>query len=214
MSNIEVKDYSVQELEQILKEKKEKQRKQREKEQKDYEAHRDKTIYEIMEEALRLNEQITYFKEKVHKIMEAQAEKLQSYGAIRSNSKGGFSITDSTNQYRVIRRRDTHPTWDERATKGVELIKGFLNETVKKRDKKLFEILMSFLEKNQDGDLEYAKVMNLLKHEDKFSDQRWREGLGLIKEGYMVTMQAYGYEFKRTAGDGSWENILLNFSSI
>lgn len=209
----EVKELSVQELEALLAEKKEEQKKLRQTERQQYEADRDKKIEEIMNEAERLHEQVAFFKQKCHTIMNEQAEKLEAYGGIRGNSKGGFSITHSNGAMRVIRRRDTQPYWDERATKGIGLVKEFLHEFVRKRDKKLFEILISFLERNKEGELEYSKVMHLMKHEDKFEDPKWREGLNLIKEGYMVTMKAYGYEFKKAAGDG-WEGISLNFSGI
>jgi hypothetical protein len=210
----ETAELSVQQLEAMLAAKKEEQRKSREKERHEYESDRDIKIEEIILEAKRLNEQIAFFKAKCHQIMDEQATKLDGYGAIRGNSKGGFSITHSKGDLRVTRRRDTQPFWDERATKGVEFIKDFLHSFVRKRDKKLFEILISFLERNKEGELEYSKVMHLLRHEDKFTDPKWIEGLNLIKEGYMVTMKAYGYEFKKLAHDGSWENIGLNFSSL
>jgi hypothetical protein len=210
----EIAELSVKELEELLKTKKAEQATAREKARKEYEADRDKKIKEIMQEAKRLHEQLTFFKNKCHQIMDEQAAKLDEYGAIRGNSKGGFSITHTDGKTRVIRRRDTEPSWDERAKKGVELIKEFLQEFVRKRDKKLFEILMSFLERNQEGDLEYSKVMHLMKHEDKFQNEKWQEGLALIKEGYMVTMKAYGYEFKHKAADGKWQGLQLNFSGI
>ncbi|NJN27177.1 MAG: DUF3164 family protein [Cyclobacteriaceae bacterium] len=214
MNETDVNELSVQELENMLASRKEALRIAREKERADYEKDRDKKIADIMQEAIRLQNQIAFFKQKCHEIMDEQAAKLEAYGAIRGNSKGGFSITNAEGKLRVTRRRDTMPYWDERATKGVEFIKEFLHSFVKKRDKKLFEILISFLEKNNAGELEYSKVMHLMRHEDKFTDPKWQEGLALIKEGYMVTMKAYGYEFRKMTGDGKWENIGLNFSSI
>ena len=94
------------------------------------------------------------------------------------------------------------------------MIKEFLHDTVKKRDIKLFDILISFLEKNKAGDLEYNRVFSLLQHEDKFDDPRWVEGLKMLKESYSVRMRGYGYEFKQLDGEGKWDNLVLNFSSI
>lgn len=207
-------ELSVQELEALLKKKKEQEKAARERERKAYEAERDKTIEEIMNEAARLHEQLAFFKKKCHEIMEKQAKRLEAYGEIRGNSKGGFSITHSNGTLRVTRRRDTIPYWDERAEKGIALVKEFLHEFVRKRDRKIFEILMSFLERNQQGDLEYSKVMHLMQHEDKFDDPNWREGLALIREGYAVSLKAYAYEFKRLVADGKWDSLALNFSAI
>ena len=73
---------------------------------------------------------------------------------------------------------------------------------------------MGFLEKNQDGDLEYSDVMNLYKHENEFNDPRWKEGLKLIKESFSNHLKGYGYEFKVKADDGKWQKLYLNFSSL
>jgi hypothetical protein len=146
--------------------------------------------------------------------MDKHSEKLAGYGKIRGNSKGGFSITNSDDTMRITRRRDTEPVWDERSTKAIELIKDFLSDTIKKRDLKLYEILIGFLERNEKGDLEYNRVMDLYKHEDKFDDPRWKEGLRLIKESYSNHLKGFGYEFKIKNESGKWENLLLNFSSL
>jgi ribosomal protein L31E len=145
--------------------------------------------------------------------MENQALKLAEYGKIRGNSKGGFTVTNSDDTMRITRRRDTEPAWDERSTKAVQLIKDFLSDTIKKRDVKLYEILIGFLEKNGKGDLEYSSVMNLYSHEDKF-EERWKEGLRLIKQSFSNHFKGYGYEFKFKEEDGKWQNIILNFSSL
>lgn len=211
MTPAEIKAYLAK------KEKAEKAKEERER--KKYEADRDSMISEIVQEALTLQDAIRQFKAKVHADMDVQQEKLESYGKIRSNSKGGFQVMDTEGFLMVKRRRDTEPRWDERALKGVDLLKDFLGDTVKKRDQDLYEILMGFLEKNQKGDLEYSRVMDLLKYEAKFNDDRWKEGLKLVKEGHHSYLKAYGYEFKTKVvdtenPDGKWQSILLNFSSL
>ena len=62
--------------------------------------------------------------------------------------------------------------------------------------------------------MEYGRVMNLLKHEDKYDDPRWLEGLRLLKDSYSNHLKGFGYEFKTRGTNGKWYNIVLNFSSI
>ncbi|MDC9722400.1 MAG: hypothetical protein PSN34_06460 [Urechidicola sp.] len=130
------KDLSIEELEVILAQKKLRQRKKRESEQQAYVKDRDDNIDCIIEESIHLNKQVKLFKEKVARVMVLQSEKLAGYGKIRKNSKGGFSITNTEGNQRIIRRRDTEPTWDERGDKGVAMLKEFLADVVKKRDVK------------------------------------------------------------------------------
>lgn len=208
------KELSIQELEALLAKKKKDEKQKRERERKAYETEKDSTVDQLVNEGIELSLQLARFKQKVHVVMENQSVKLAEYGGIRSNSKGGFTLPHSNGLMSVTRRRDLDPVWDERANKAVSLIKDFLGDTVKKRDADLHDILMGFLERNAKGDLEYAKVMDLLKHETKFDDNRWLEGLRLIKESYSLSFKAFGYEFKQKNDRGQWERIELNFSSL
>lgn len=211
---IEKQEPSIEELEAMLKERKEAQRKKREKEKAKYEKERDQKVNTLIAEASDLCSQLEAFKKKCHTEMQDQHVKLTDYGMIRKNSQGGFSITHSNEQYRVVRRRDTTPQWDERGEKAIMLIKEFLHDSVKKRDKDMFEVLMTFLERNKAGDLEYSKVMDLLAHRNKFSDERWSEGLELLEQSFSLHFKGYNYEFKHKDEHGSWENLQLNFSSL
>lgn len=207
-------EMSTQELEQMLAQRKKNEREKLEKERKEYEQNRDQQVEEFLRIGKFIAEELISFKTDIHHMMNDQHEKLDSYGKIRSSSKGGFSVTNSEGTMRITRIRATEPTWDERSHKAVELIKDFLSDTVKKRSKKLYEILMSFVQRNQAGDLEYSKVMDLLVHEDKYDDPRWVEGLRLIKESYSLHLKAYQYQLKIKDESGKWNTINLNFSSL
>jgi hypothetical protein len=182
---------------------------------KKYESNKDTSIEELMEEAVELSLTIARFKKKTHAVMDIHREAINEYGGIRSNSQGGFTIENSQNNKKIMRRRDTDPSWDERANKAVEIIKDFLlSEGIKKTSGKVHPILMGFIQRNNNGDLEYAKVMELLEYEDTFQDPRWVKGLQLIKEGYSITFKKFGYEFKTKDKNGKWNRLELNFSSL
>lgn len=214
MSKTNLNKMTAEELETYLRELKQKEADKAERERKKYEALRDKKIEHIMKKAQQLYDELSAFKALCHHEMDEQAQTLSDYGKIRSNSKGGFTITNSRGDLRITRRRDTEPSWDERSTKAIELIKSFLSECIKKRDEKMHEILMSFLQRNDKGDLEYSRVMSLLQHQDKFTDERWVEGLKLLKESYGNHLKGYGYEFKVKNESGNWNNLILNFSGL
>ena len=210
----DITQMSAKEIEQHLKKQKEKEAKELEKEKKAYEEGRDINIDKMIITAKTLFKEMGEFKQFCHITMEQQAVALERYGKIRGNSKGGFSITNSTDTMKVTRRRDTEPVWDERSTKAIELIKDFLGDAIKKRDLDMYEILMGFLERNEKGDLEYARVMDLYKHEHKFDDERWKEGLRLIKESFSNHLKGFAYEFSFKGDDGKWVKLPLNFSSL
>ena len=179
-----------------------------------YEGKRDLAVEEMFNEALELSLAMARFKNKMHALMDNQREELNEYGGVRSDSKGGFSLNHSNGLLKVSRRRDTDPTWDERGNKAEELIRSFLSDCVKKSNKELYEILMSFLARNVKGELEYSSVMRLIQHEHLYDDPRWIEGLRLIKESYKIQFKAYSYEFKQKNTVGKWDRLKLNFSEL
>ena len=210
-----VSEMTTKELEEFLKKKKSEEAAKRERERVKYEKERDTAIGQLMEAAREASLALARLKSMATSVMDGQHMKLEEYGALRKNSKGGFNVTNSAGTARVTRRIDSDPKWDERAEKGVELIKEFLADAVKKRDKKLFEILLSFLERNKKGDLEYAKVLTLMQHRDKYSDERWLEGLRLLEESYSLIRKgfAYYFEVKEKEGD-KWQKVELNFHGV
>jgi len=190
------------------------EKKQLEREQKKYEKEKYAFVKKMFAKGAALHQALKEFKEELAEGMDQHAVRLANYGKIRKNSKGGFQIEDESNTERIKRIRDTEPTWDERATKAESLIKEFLMDTVKKRDKKTFEMLMVFLERNKNGDLELSRVMDLLQFEDNYDDVRWKEGLRLLKQSYRNVLKGFGYLLQEKGTDGKWKSLVLNFSSI
>lgn len=210
-----VADLTPEELQKVIDHKKDLDRKKQEKERKDYEDLKDKDLLHFRDLAMQINKLQKEFKELCHQRFEFHQTELNNYGKIKSNSKGGFQMISTDLAVKGIRRRDTTPTWDERAQKGLELIHAFLYDTVKKRDKVMFEMLIKFLIKNQKGDLDYPSVMNLLSFESEFTDERWLEGCRLLKEGYSTYFKSYQYNIEvLDEASGKYEKIELNFSAL
>lgn len=213
--------YTSEQLEKMLadtkaKEKAEKlaEKKRREKERQDYETNRDGNVLDTMAMARNLNIMMAEFKMKCHDVFDKHKEVLDNYGNIRSNSKGGFSLQHSNGEIKIARVLATQPQWNEISMKGVDMLKTFLKTTVKKRDEKLFDLLFAFLEKNKNGDLEYSRVMELLKHQDTFEEPEWKEGLRLLKEGYSIAIRGFHYTFHEKDEHGTMNPVSLNFSSL
>jgi ribosomal protein L31E len=190
-------------------------------ERKLYETKKEDDVLSLSDQAEDLHLLIKQFKTNCLLVLEAQKQKLDEYGAIRKNSQGGFSIENSDSTKKIVRVRATKPTWDERAKKGVDLIKDFLQDTVKKRDKDAYEIMMTFIAKKSNGELEYDKVMQLLQHENRFDDvakypnqNLWSEGLRLIKESYKISFKGYQVRFEKKNEEGKYETIDLNFATV
>lgn len=209
-----IEDMTDKEIEQYLQEKKKKQQQKLEREKKAYEKKRDQLIKRIVAQAIELNVALAEFKSECDEEMQLQHERLDEYGLIRGNSKGGFSITDQNDEMRITRTFDSKPRWDERAEKAENLIREFFETTIKKRDRKLAEMLLSYMTKDKAGNLRYSSVMKLIQHEDKYDDPRWKEGIRLLKDSYNSTFSKFYYHIQTRDENGEWNTIELNFSKV
>lgn len=210
---METVNYTEEQLEQMLQAKKAEKQQQRQAERQAYEQKRDAFVKRVIGEAVSYHGLLKDFKADLVQSFEEFEKQLNEYGEIRKNSKGGFSITSSDGKHRVRRMRATAPEWDERSKKGEALIIEFLQEQI--TDTKIHKLVMSFLQRNEKGELEYSRVMNLLNMKADFDDPRWVEGLELMQESYNITLRAFQFEFQvKDDNTGKWQRLEMNFSSI
>lgn len=106
-----INELSAEEMEAVLNHKRKMEADRQEKEKRAYEAERDSDMGELIALALEVESKSYLLKKLTHAKMEKHQEKLNEYGKIRSNSKGGFSLMHSDKTIRIKRRRDTQPTW-------------------------------------------------------------------------------------------------------
>lgn len=211
---VDLTKMSTEELEIVLAQRKAAENEAKQKDKKQYESERDDSVFQLIEFAKEGSAFLKQLKSDTHVIFDLHADRLAKYGLKSKKSKGGFSLIHSSKDFKIVRTRTTQPIWDERSVKGISLIIDFLEETVKAFDPKVFEVMIGFLQKNQNGELEYPKVMQLFTYKDTWSDKRWTEGLNLLHESYSLNLTGFGYEFHTKDEEGKWVRIDLNFSNI
>jgi hypothetical protein len=209
-----LKKIATEELLNELKTRKSPEMQKQIKDREKYEAQREKTISTLFKEAIKNNELLKAFHTKCVVEMDAQYERLQSYGEIRANSKGGFSIMSADGTKKISYKYVSFGKFDERANKAADLLKDFLQDFVKKKDAKVYNIVMSLLEKNKEGDFEYSRINSLYKYENEFDDMRWQEAIKLFKESFVRAESKMQLYFQQKNESGIFETINLNFSTL
>ena len=206
---------TTKELEIYLAERKKEQLAEMNRKRADYEKFVKSNTSQLVRRALKLNKILTSFFLVSTATLEELREKLNEYGAIRSNSKGGFTLKTDDGQYKIVYRYSTMCDWDERAVKAEELLKDFLFDVLKKRDKEMFEMILGLIEKNKEGKLELSRIQTLYAKEALFTDPRWVEAIRLFKESFKPVDSKMRLEFyKRSEISQKWEPITLNISSL
>lgn len=210
-----ISEMTTEELEQLVAKRKQEEQRALQKAREEYERKVDETAKSIITEAIGLNKIMSdFYKDTTDKLI-AMREKLNEYGKIRSSSKGGFQIKTADGEAKIVYKYSTVCDWDERAGKAEELLKDFLGDTVKKRDKDLHELIISLLEKNKEGKLELSRMQALYAKEALFTDPRWVEAIRLFKESFQPVDTKMRLEFyRRNETSNRFEPINLNLSGF
>lgn len=204
---------SVEQLEAALKKKKEAEKAAEGQKKADFEKRRQAYVDELTMQAEQLSKEIAFFHQHAKALLLTFREDSRQYaGMIRANSKGGYSIETPT--AKAVLKFQNKMGFDERATLAEELINDFLTSTVKKRDLAIYELLMDLLKRDAKGKLEPQRVMEIIKHEDRFEDERWTKAIKLLKESYQIQGSKYYMEFSVKDEDGKWQLLNLNFSAL
>lgn len=207
-------ELTTEEFELLKAEKQKQVQRQRERERKAYEAKKHQMVYDLTTEAIELNERLRKFKAKCLAEYTNIKSELENYGDLRANSKGGFSLRTEDDKFKITYTIVNIPLWDERSEKAEALLKEFLSDTVKKRDKDLHDILLTFLEKNKEGKFEYSRIQSLYQHEDKFTDARWKEAIRLFKESFKTVFAKNRVDFYSQNIENGYDTISLNLSKL
>lgn len=212
---IDISKLSTEELEKALAEKKQAEKAAAEEQRKQYEGEKENIINSLGKKAEGISSQLNEFKVICFTDIEGFRQKMLAYGDIKNgkNNKGNFEIKNDN--YKIIYSSQPKQEFDERSELAEEKLKKFLSSFVRKRDKQLYELIMSMLERNsKTGALDISNINRLYKMEDKFDDQDWRDALRLFKESYNITgTNIYVRVYKHNDRNG-WDLINLNFSSI
>lgn len=214
MSNITHNELSVEDLEKLLKEKKASAEAEKAKKREQYEKERDEAVNQLVTEAKGHSEQLYGFKIFAMQMMESLRIATQEYANIRKNSKGGFSLRNNDGSKMVTLRRNVISEYDERADQALLLIRDFLETTIKKKDAQTYKTIQVLLERNKAGDLNPARVADLLKIKDNYDDERWIKAMELFTESYREREVSYNIEFYEKDEQGKDQMITLTFASL
>lgn len=214
MNTIDLSQISTEELEKILLKKQEEQKRKQQKAKEEYEFERDIIVNDLVEAAKLLQQHMITVKQAMMEKILYLKSKAEAYGGINKKSKGGFSVRNADNSMKVVYERNVKNEYDERAQVAEDLIKEFLSDTVKKRDKTSYELITGLLEENKKGDYSPALISKLLKFETTYDDERWKKACKLFKEAYNEVGVSYSVSLYEKNEFDKDELISLTFASL
>ena len=77
----------------------------------------------------------------------------------------------------------------------------------------MYQLAMTLLERNKQGDLDYKSISKLYEMEDRFDDE-YRSIMDLFRESNVVIKTAINYYFSMRDQNGVWRRIEPSFCRL
>lgn len=217
MKGIEVlKELSTKERKELLKqlqqEEKEDQRNRREA----YETLRHQFAFDVESKLMPIVNNVQGFYEWIVGESEAFRNVMRDYGQLRrGEEQSSFSVVDE--DFKLEVKSNKVKSFDERADLAAErlinYLKNYVGRTDKGVDDPMYQLAMTLLERNKQGDLDYKSISKLYELESRF-DAEYADIMQLFKESNVVYKTATNYYFYKRDLNGVWRRIEPSFCRL
>ncbi len=180
-----------------------------------YEALRAQFIHDVKSHLLPLVEDVREFRGWIEKEADGFYSVMREYGQLRKDDQSSFTIIDADLKIEV--RSNKVKTFDERADLAaerlMEYLKAYVAGSEKGYDDPMYQLAMTLLERNRQGDLDYKNISKLYEMEDRF-DSEYKSIMGLFRESHTVTKTAVNFYFWHRDKNGVWRRIEPSFCRL
>jgi hypothetical protein len=217
MKGIEVlKELSAKERKELLKqlqqEEKEDQRSRREA----YETLRHQFTFDVESKLMPIVNNVQGFYDWIVGESEAFRNVMRDYGQLRrGEEQSSFTVVDENFKLEV--KSNKVKSFDERADLAAERLINYLKDYVGRTDKgvddPMYQLAMTLLERNKQGDLDYKSISKLYELESRF-DTEYADIMQLFKESNVVYKTATNYYFYKRDLNSVWRRIEPSFCRL
>ncbi len=180
-----------------------------------YESIRAQFMHEVKGHLLPLVENVREFRDWIEREAEGFYSIMREYGQLRKEDQSSFTIVDGDMKIEV--RSNKVKTFDERADMAaerlMEYLKAYVAGSEKGYDDPMYQLAMTLLERNRQGDLDYKNISKLYEMEDRF-DEEYKSIMSLFRESHTVTKTATNFYFSQRDKNGVWRRIEPSFCRL
>lgn len=180
-----------------------------------YEAVRGAFLKDVRQQLEAVATQVVDFKAWIDENAGAFREVLEEYGRLRKSNQQNYTVQDGSFKLEV--KCNKVKSFDERADVAAERLMEYLKDYVSKSDKgvddPMYQLAMTLLERNKQGDLDYKSISKLYEMEDRFDDE-YRQIMELFRESNIVNTTTTNYYFYRRDDLGVWRRIEPSFCRL
>lgn len=210
-----IKNLSPEERKSLLAKLQQEEREDRRNRRETYEGLRAQFLHDVKGKLFPLVEEVKAFRGWIESESTAFREVMREYGQLRKDDQKSLTIVDRDLKIEVS--SNNVKTFDERADMAAERLMEYLKSYVagseKGYDDPMYQLAMTLLERNRQGDLDYKSISKLYEMESKF-DEEYKEIMNLFRESNTVQKTAVNYYFWHRDENGVWRKIEPSFCRL
>lgn len=213
---IDIAELSTEQLEEILIERKAKENDLRQKKRDAYEGIRADVLVRIENSVRAVTadvQELFYF---VVAETDAFREVMGEYGQLRKKDQLSFTLKDK--KFKVEVKVNKVKKFDERAdiaaARLIEFLQGWIKQRDKGSDDPMYQLGMTMLERNRQGDLDYKSISKLYDLEERFNDEDYSAIMKLFKESNVTEGTATNFYFHEKNKMGVWRKLEPSFNRL
>lgn len=181
-----------------------------------YETLRHQFAFDVESKLMPVVNNVAGFREWLESESGAFRNVMRDYGQLRrGEEQASFSVVDGNFKLEV--KSNKVKSFDERADMAAErlinYLKNYVGRTDKGVDDPMYQLAMTLLERNKQGDLDYKSISKLYELESRF-DEEYAAIMQLFKESNVVYKTAVNYYFYKRDENGVWRRVEPSFCRL
>ena len=215
MAKIDLQGLSPEERRELLAQLQDEEKQNRQDRREAYEGLRGMFMRDVFQKVEAIVNDVTGFKGWIDEESESFKKVMAEYGQTRYDEQNSYTIVDGDLKLEI--RSNKVKTFDERADMAAERLIEYLRDYALKSDKgsedPMYQLAMTLLERNKQGNLDYKSISKLYEMEGKFDDE-YTEIMNLFRESNVIQRTALNYYFSKRDKDGVWRRLEPSFCRL
>ena len=215
INQVDIKSLSKEQRAELLAQLKQEEKDDRIARREAYEALRGEFMHAVRGKAEALTEDVTGFKKWLEGETDSFTAVMKEYGHVKSGEQMSYTIVDG--DFKLEVKSNKVKSFDERADMAAERLINYLKDYIRRTDKgvddPMYQLAMTLLERNKQGDLDYKSISKLYSLESNF-DEEYAAIMQLFKESNVVYKTAVNYYFYKRDENGVWRRVEPSFCRL
>ncbi|MBQ4278332.1 MAG: DUF3164 family protein [Rikenellaceae bacterium] len=216
MSTNVLDNLTSDQLAEMLEQKKREEREKANKKRETYESLKSELISRIESKVRHADEVIRELHAFVTNETKAFYDVMREYGSLRSNEQRSFTLTGDS--FRVEVKSNNVKCFDERAdiaaARLIEFLKVWIQSSEQGSKDPMYQLAMTLLERNKNGDLDYKSISKLYALESQFDSPVYSEIMQLFKESNTIEGTSLNFYFYEKTESGAWTRMEVSFNRL